>query len=66
MYSMPFAVQPLQRAFEALARARWKPPPRWAPARWTVFTVALPLARPGFITAAVLSFAHTWASSAWC
>jgi molybdate transport system permease protein len=41
------------------ARARWKPPPRWAPARWTAFSPWLCLARPGFITAAILSFAHT-------
>ena len=35
VYSLPFAVQPLQRAFE-WAGARWRWPPRWARARWTV------------------------------
>lgn len=60
LYSMPFAVQPLQRAFEALGNR-----PLEAAATLGAgpldrfFTVALPLARPGFITAAVLSFAHT-------
>jgi len=60
VYSLPFAVQPLQRAFESLG-------PRALEAAATLgagpldrfFTVALPLARPGFVTAAVLSFAHT-------
>ncbi|MBO9679473.1 MAG: molybdate ABC transporter permease subunit [Acidovorax sp.] len=60
IYSMPFAVQPLQRAFEALGER-----PLEAAATLGAgpldrfFSVALPLARPGFITAAVLSFAHT-------
>lgn len=60
IYSLPFAVQPLQRAFEALGER-----PLEAAATLGAgpldrfFSVALPLARPGFITAAVLSFAHT-------
>ena len=60
IYSMPFTVQPLQRAFEALG-----PRPMEAAASLGAspidrfLTVALPLARPGFITAAVLTFAHT-------
>jgi len=60
IYSLPFAVQPLQRAFENLGRRPLEvaaslgasPIDRF-------FTVVLPMARPGFITAAVLSFAHT-------
>ena len=60
IYSMPFVVQPLQQAFEAI-------PERTLEAAATLragpldrfLTVALPLARPGFITAAVLGFAHT-------
>ena len=60
VYSMPFAVQPLQRAFESIGRR----PMEVAAALGAgpldrFFTVALPLARTGFITAAVLSFAHT-------
>ena len=60
IYSMPFAVQPILHAFEAIgerpmevaATLRARPIDAF-------FTVALPLARPGFITAAILSFAHT-------
>jgi molybdate transport system permease protein len=60
VYSLPFAVQPLRHAFEAMGRrpmevaATLRVPPLQA-----FFRVALPLARPGFFTAAVLSFAHT-------
>jgi molybdate transport system permease protein len=60
IYSMPFVVQPLQQAFTAMgdqpleAAATLRASPLDA-----FFTVALPLARPGFITAAVLGFAHT-------
>jgi molybdate transport system permease protein len=60
IYSMPFVVQPLQDAFGAIGRRpmevaatlRASPVDRF-------FTIALPMARPGFITAAVLGFAHT-------
>lgn len=60
LYSLPFAVQPLQNAFElqgqrlleAAATLRASPMDRF-------LSVALPLARPGFLTAAVLTFAHT-------
>lgn len=60
IYSLPFAVQPLQHAFEAVGR---RPMEVAATLRASpldaFFTVALPLARPGFITATILSFAHT-------
>ena len=60
IYSLPFAVQPIQHAFEAMGD---RPMEVAATLRATpleaFFTVALPLARPGFITAAILSFAHT-------
>ena len=60
LYSMPFVVQPLQQAFEAI-------PERTLEAAATLragpldrfFSVALPLARPGLVTASVLGFAHT-------
>ena len=59
-YSMPFVVQPIQNAFEALGE---RPLEVAATLRATpvdaFFTVAVPLARPGFLTAAVLGFAHT-------
>jgi molybdate transport system permease protein len=60
IYSLPFAVQPLQGAFEAIGER-----PLEAAATLGAgpldrfFTVALPLARGGFVTAAILSFAHT-------
>ncbi len=60
VYSLPFAVQPLQRAFESMGRRPLEVAAALgAGPRDRFFTVALPLARPGFITAAVLSFAHT-------
>jgi molybdate transport system permease protein len=60
IYSLPFVVQPLQNAFQAVGRRPMEvaatlgagPLDRF-------FTVAVPLARPGFLTAAVLGFAHT-------
>ena len=59
-YSLPFVVQPLQNAFEAIgerpleAAATLRASPLDA-----FFSVALPLARPGYLTATVLGFAHT-------
>ena len=60
IYSLPFAVQPLQRAFENLGRRPLEVAATLGASRLdTLLTVVLPLARPGFVTAAVLSFAHT-------
>ena len=60
IYSMPFVIQPLQNAFTAIGQ---RPLEVAATLRATpldrFFTVALPLARPGFITATILGFAHT-------
>ena len=60
VYSMPFVVQPIRNAFAAIG-----PRPlevaatlRASPAR-AFWTVAIPLARPGFLTGAVLGFSHT-------
>jgi molybdate transport system permease protein len=60
LYSLPFAVQPVRNAFEAIgdgpleaaATLRASPLDRF-------FTIALPLARPGLLTGAILAFAHT-------
>ncbi|MBD3642088.1 MAG: molybdate ABC transporter permease subunit [Marinobacter sp.] len=60
IYSLPFTVQPLQNSFmtidqrllEVAATLRASPRDRF-------FTVVLPMARPGFLSAAVLTFAHT-------
>ena len=60
IYSLPFAVQPLQHAFEAIGRRPLEAAATLGAGPLDRFlTVALPLARPGFITAAILSFAHT-------
>lgn len=60
LYSMPFVVQPLQNAFEAIgARPLEVAATLRAGPRDTFFSVVLPLARPGFVTASILGFAHT-------
>lgn len=60
VYSLPFVVQPLQNAFEALGRRPFEVAATLRAGPWGSFwQVAVPLARPGFITAAVLGFAHT-------
>ena len=59
-YSMPFVVQPLQQAFEAIGDAPLEAAATLRASPWDTFLhVALPLARPGFITATILGFAHT-------
>lgn len=59
-YSLPFVVQPLQNAFEAIGE---RPLEAAATLRAspldTFFSVVLPLSRPGYLTATVLGFAHT-------
>jgi len=59
-YSLPFVVQPLQNAFEAIGERPLEVAAtlRASPVD-TFFTVVLPLAKPGFVTAAILGFAHT-------
>ena len=60
LYSLPFVVQPLQNAFEALgSRPLEVAATLRASALDRFFHVAVPLARPGFLTAMVLGFAHT-------
>ena len=57
---MPFVIQPLQQAFAAVGRAPMEAAATLRASPWDAFfSVALPLARPGFVTAAVLGFAHT-------
>lgn len=59
-YSLPFVVQPLQNAFEAIGERPLEAAATLRAGPWdTFFSVILPLARPGFITASVLGFAHT-------
>jgi len=60
LYSMPFVVQPLQNAFEAIGERPLEAAATLRAGPWdTFFSVVLPLARPGFITASILGFAHT-------
>jgi molybdate transport system permease protein len=60
LYSMPFVVQPLQNAFEALGKRPLEVAATLRASAWDRFIhVAVPLARPGFLTAMVLGFAHT-------
>jgi molybdate transport system permease protein len=60
LYSMPFVVQPLQQAFAAIGEQPMEAAATLRASPLDAFvSVALPLARPGFITAAVLGFAHT-------
>ena len=60
LYSMPFVVQPLQPAFEAIGPRPLEVAATLRAGPWDAFfTVVLPLAKPGFITAAILGFAHT-------
>jgi molybdate transport system permease protein len=59
-YSMPFVVQPIQNAFEAIGERPLEVAATLRAGPWDRFvTVALPLAKPGFITASILGFAHT-------
>ncbi|MBC3377088.1 molybdate ABC transporter permease subunit [Pseudomonas sp. SWRI92] len=60
IYSMPFVVQPLQNAFSAIGSRPLEVAATLRAGPWdTFFSVVVPLARPGFITAAILGFAHT-------
>ncbi len=60
VYSLPFAVQPIRNAFEAMGERPFEVAATLRAGPWDRFrTIALPLARKGFLTAAVLVFAHT-------
>ena len=60
LYSMPFVVQPLQNAFEAIGERPLEAAATLRAGPWDrFFSVVLPLARPGFVTASILGFAHT-------
>jgi len=60
LYSMPFVVQPIRNAFEAMGERPLEVAATLRASPWDAFrSVALPLARPGFLTGAVLGFAHT-------
>ena len=60
LYSLPFVVQPLQNTFESLGQRPMEVAATLRASPWDLFvSVILPLSRSGFLTAAVLCFAHT-------
>jgi molybdate transport system permease protein len=60
IYSLPFIVQPLRNAFEAIGDETLEAAATLGGSRWKTFLrVEVPLARPGYLTGAVLAFAHT-------
>ena len=60
VYSMPFVVQPLQNAFAAIGERPLEVAATLRASPWDTFVhVILPMARPGFVTASILGFAHT-------
>jgi molybdate transport system permease protein len=60
LFSLPFAVQPIRNAFEAMGKRPLEVAATLRASGWDRFlSVALPLARPGFLTATILAFAHT-------
>ncbi|HMA12405.1 MAG TPA: molybdate ABC transporter permease subunit [Steroidobacteraceae bacterium] len=60
VFSLPFAVQPIANAFAAIGARPLEAAATLRASPWDRFwSVAVPLARPGFMTAAVLAFAHT-------
>lgn len=59
-YSLPFVVQPIQNAFEAIGDRPLEVAATLRASPWDAFwTVAVPLAKPGFLSGAILGFAHT-------
>ncbi|HEV2514540.1 MAG TPA: molybdate ABC transporter permease subunit [Devosia sp.] len=60
LYSLPFMVQPLRTAFEALGDEPLEAAATLGAGRWTTFfRVVVPLSRTGYLTGAILTFAHT-------
>lgn len=60
LFSLPFAVQPIQNAFEAIGKRPLEVAATLRASAWDRFvSVALPLVRPGLLTAIILAFAHT-------
>ena len=60
LYSLPFMVQPLRNAFAAIGPEPLEAAATMGASPWQGFVrVALPLARPGYVTGAVMTFAHT-------
>jgi len=59
-YSLPFVVQPIQNSFEAIGERPLEVAATLRANPWDAFwSVAVPLARPGFLSGSILGFAHT-------
>lgn len=59
-YSLPFMVQPLQNAFEAIGERPLEVAATLRAGPWDTFwSVVVPLAKPGFLSGSILAFAHT-------
>ena len=60
IYSLPFVVNPIRNAFEAMSQRHWEAAATLRARPLDAFlSVALPLALPGILTGAILGFAHT-------
>lgn len=60
IYSLPFVVQPLQNAFEAIGRGPLEAAATLRASPWdTFFSIIVPMAKSSYITAVVMGFAHT-------
>ena len=60
VYSLPFVVQPIQNAFDAIGERPLEVAATLRASPWDAFwSVAVPLAKPGFLSGAILGFAHT-------
>ena len=60
IYSLPFVVQPIRNSFEAMGKRPLEVAATLGASPWNAFwSVAVPLARPGFLTGAILGFTHT-------
>lgn len=60
IYSLPFVVQPIRNSFEAIGKRPLEVASTLGASPWNAFwTVAVPLARPGFMTGSILGFTHT-------
>ncbi len=60
IYSLPFVVQPIRNSFDAIGKRPLEVAATLGASPWNAFwTVAVPLARPGFLTGTILGFTHT-------
>jgi molybdate transport system permease protein len=60
LYSLPFVVQPLQASFSAIGEQPLEAAATLRASPWdSFFSVVVPLAKPGFLTAGILGFTHT-------